>query len=123
AIVQRDKDDALANEGLAPVSRLRAGAGLKAAAMNPHHDRQPLGCAGRCPDVHRQAVLARRLREGDVAEDRSLHALTAELGGVADALPRGRRLWLLPPEVADRRRCVRNALEYTGTAIGAGSTL
>ena len=71
---------------LAVVPRLGAGAGLEAAAVDPHHHRQALGRRRRGrPDVQVQAVLARRAREVDVAEDVTLHALRPELDRLAYA--------------------------------------
>ncbi len=96
-----------AGEAPAVLARLRCGAGLEAAAVDPDHDRQPLGCrAGRRPDVEVQAVLARLVAEDHVVEDRPLHASRAELGGLPHALPVRGGLRLPPPEVA-HGRCSR----------------
>ena len=58
-VVERDEHHALARERLAVVARLGAGAGLKAAAVNPHHHRQPIagGLAG-VQMLRVEAVLA-----------------------------------------------------------------
>ena len=60
AVVERDDDDALAGEGLAVVPRLGAGAGLEAAAVDPHHHRQPFvaAVAGVQTFRYRQSSLA-----------------------------------------------------------------
>ncbi len=49
-----------------------------------------------------------------------LSAVGAEFGGVALALPLGRRLGRLPAQIAHRRRCVRQAEKCLDLAVVDG---
>ena len=89
-VVHADDDDTLRRER---VGRIKRGLTVhERAAVNPHHHRQRAGRGGRTPDIERQAVLRLRYIV-------RLHALRAELGGVAHALPVLCRLRRSPAQV------------------------
>jgi hypothetical protein len=120
-MVGGDEDDVLLHEVVSVMPRLGCRTGLKPAAVNPdHHGPRRRGGGGRRPDVQVQTIFAGRPVEDDVAEDRALHAVGTELGGLAHARPWDDRLRRLPPEVAHRRRRERNALEDACLAVGDG---
>src|ERR1700761_3895533 len=79
---------------------------MKAAAMDPHHHRQMrVDRLRRGSDVEREAILAHGVGQ---ARMRLLHADRPVVGGIANALPRPRGLWLSPAQRPDWRRRVRN---------------
>ena len=115
AVVDRHHDDAAARQLRAVVARLRAGVLLEGAAMEPHQHRHR--AAGRRlrgrPDVEEQAVLGLRVAR---VVDGVLRRRRAERDRLAHAGPRLRRLRRLPAQVADGRRCVRDAAEHVHVA-------
>ena len=117
-VVQRNDDDALSGHARAVVARFGAVAGHEAAAVEVDEHRQRLIRRGRRgPYVEVEAVFARVLAPKDhVVEDALLHALRAEAVGRADVLPTVHGLRRLPPEIADRRGGIRNALEQANAA-------
>src|SRR5207244_4114186 len=109
-VIKGDDHRAFFGQRLAIVHRLRAGAGVVTAAINPHHDGPLLAArfsAG--PDIEVQAILI-GLR---TAATRALHACRAELFGFADTVPMCGGLGRAPAQIADRRRRVGNSLVYT----------
>ena len=113
-VAHRDQHDSLVDQALGHLERQGAGAGLQAAAMDPHHDRQVGADVGRPVDVEVEAVLHRvrvqRLLSG-------LEAGRAELLRLQRARPVVGRLRRAPPQVADRRGGVRDA-EPVADAVG-----
>ena len=126
-VVDRDDDGAVRREsGAVVVAAALLG---QPAAVDPHQHRQaiaataarqPMVCvtAGQPGRVHVevQAVLAHR--PGRRERARRLRAARRELGGVADAPPRGRGLRGAPPQVAGGRRGVGNAEKLIDGACG-----
>lgn len=122
AIVDRDDHHSLRGQMGAVIFRLRCGAEIVAAAVDPDHHRQPVRRRfRRRPDVQVETVLAHPIVEGiEIAETIALHASRAPALGVSNARPGRDGLRRPPPPRADRRRCVREALE-DANAGGVGS--
>src|SRR5438128_11377300 len=77
------------------------------AAMDPDHNRQAfIRALRRRPDIEKETVLGWRRQIGYCRI--RLHTCATILVGRADALPFRRRLRSPPPEISDRRSCVRN---------------
>src|SRR5690242_6488321 len=105
AVIEADKYDTLFREVSAIVLVLRRGAAGITAAMNKYDDRQVrVGRLGRCPHVHKKAVLA----DGNMPFPPGvtfrigwrLHASRAEIIGSFDTRPGHDRLWRTPAEIA-----------------------
>ena len=122
AIVHAHYHHAFRGQHFAVLPRLGSGAGLKPAAVNPHHYRKPVvrGFGGR-PDVEIQAVLAHsRVLEYHVPVNICLHAVRAEMVRFMHAGPGRDRLWRLPTRIAHRRRGVRNAQKNADGILSSG---
>ena len=119
AVVERDEDRAALRERGPVVAGLTAGAEHVGAAVDPDQDRQP-GGPGRGSRRYREPVAGGgRGRAGLAAFGRHLRLRRgrAELGRLADAVPRGRRFRGLEPERADRGLGERDAAEDRDTLL------
>jgi hypothetical protein len=105
------------------VARLVGRTAGESAAVNPEHDGElavVLGRGGRV-DVEVEAIFAfAAILKDHVVEDAALHAVGAELGGVALASPLGGRLRGFPAQVADGRRGVRQGQPCEDLAVVDG---
>src|SRR5690606_18165041 len=112
-IVQGHRDDALLRHAGAVITGLGTVARDETAAVDIDENRELFGSAlRRCPYVQVEAVFADAVRAKDhVVEDAPLHALRAELGRLALALPILHRLRLAPAQIPDRRLREWNAFE------------
>ena len=113
AVVHGDDDYIAMREKLSVLAGFGGTSGLEATAVNPdHYGKATLLRIGRSPDVQREAVFARAgIVKDHVCINNRLHAVRAERGRVAHALPFGRRLRRLPAERSDRRSSVGNSFE------------
>src|SRR3954469_5121997 len=112
-MTDRDDDNAALRHALAIVAWLGAIAGNEAATVDVEEDGQ-LSRAARLghPDVEVQTILAHaRVAKHHVTEDTRLHALVGESVSSSNSLPVGCRLRRPPPEIAHRRRAIRNSPE------------
>src|SRR5579862_5045527 len=123
-IVHAYDHDAFVGQMLSILARLGRCAGLEAASVDPHHHWKLRARRGFWrPDIQVETIFARsRVAKNHVVKYARLHALRAELCGLANALPAWDGLRLLPSQRADRRCGVWNALEDLDFAIRARKT-
>ncbi len=124
AVGHRDEHHAALGEVGAVIELVGGGAGVEAAAIDPHDHRQLVrGRLGRGPDVEIEAVLAIGDALAGAAAAPALHAAVPEVGGLLHPAPRRRRLRRLPAQIAHRRRGERDALEFAEAVGGHAGDL
>src|SRR5947209_17559175 len=113
-VIDGDYDNAFTRQRLS-IIRTRAGmtAG-EASAVNPHHHRQlGFGRFGGGPDVQVQAIFAERRQLAAIKDSsrwiRCLPACLGELLCFSHTFPWRGRLWFLPAQFTNGRRCDWNS--------------
>src|SRR5215467_13501392 len=114
AIVEVDEDGAAPGDALATIKRHAGGPDREPAAVNVDEHRQPgaeLRVGGR-PDIHVEAVLARRLLAKvmvEIVAAKNLDAFGRKAVGVVYTDPGLQRLRLSPSQLTNRWRNVGDA--------------
>jgi hypothetical protein len=121
AVVDRHHHRSLLGEGFAIEPRLRTGACVEAAGVQPEDHGTPLGGRFRGgPDVEIQAVFADARRRGATSAPTRLHAHRAKLIGATNAFPVSCRLRRMPAQIPHWRRRKRDAFIHTNFRAGIG---